>query len=324
MNRRGIRTRSEDFGRIHYNNATDTFSAEIEKVGACLPRTPIAVSWIIIGGCNLRCIHCYGNQEELPREMLSTQQCFEICQRLADAEVMRVVISGGEPLLRDDIFDIIQHLLHSGISVVLGTNGTYITNHNISALVDCTRVEVSLDGATEITNNAIRPGRSRSGNAWLETMNAINMCLSAGINLRVLTALNRQNQVEIIQIAKRLYEEGVRDWGLSWTVSAGRARHIFNELKPDTGVILEGLNAARSMFPDMLIRYSDRVSKPMSRFYSLVLPNGQFATEDVDLGQKVMFGSLLSREIKEMWNSDNFVLEQHFQKWIGDRIVRCP
>jgi len=324
MNKRGVKVRNEDFGRIHYDHATDIFSAECDKVSQFLPRTPIAVSWIIIGGCNLQCIHCYGNQEELPREMLSTRQCFEICQRLADAEVMRVVISGGEPLLRDDIFDIIQHLLHADISVVLGTNGTYITNQNVSSLVDCTRVEISLDGATEKTNNAIRPGRTSSGNAWLETMGAIKLCLDARVNLRVLTALNRQNQTEIVQIAQRLYDEGVRDWGLSWTVSAGRARFIFQELKPDSEVILEGLNTARSMFPDMSIRYSDRVSKPMSRFYSLILPNGQFATEDVDLGRKVMFGSLLNREIREMWNSDNFALEQHFLKWVGDRIVRNP
>jgi MoaA/NifB/PqqE/SkfB family radical SAM enzyme len=141
--------------------------------------------------------------------------------------------------------------------------------------------------------------------------------------LRVLTAINRQNQTEIVQIAQCLYEAGVRDWGLSWTVSAGRARFVFQELKPDSKVILEGLNAVRAMFPDMVIRYSDRVSKPMSRFYSFILPNGQFATEDVDLGQKVMFGSLLDRKISEMWNSNNFALDQHFQKWIGDRIVKC-
>lgn len=321
----GIITRHEPFGFVYYNFTTDTFSAEVTREVSLVPQSPIGIAWVILGGCNLRCIHCYGNQEELPRMIMSTQQCFAICRKIADAKVMRVVISGGEPLMRDDIFDIIQFLQHCGVSVVLGTNGTYVTNENVSYLKTCTRVEISLDGADQITNNKIRPSRIKYGDAWQETMEAIKLCLNAGVNLRVITTLNQSNQDKIPQIARLLYEMGVRDWALSWTVSGGRARFIYDQLRPDGDIIRAGVEESRILFPDMTIRYSDRVSnKPMSRFYSLILPNGQFATEDVEQGKKISFGSLLDREICDMWTDENFSRLQHFEKWIGNRVIkRC-
>jgi len=204
---------------------------------------------------------------------------------------------------------------------VLGTNGTYIQPENVDSLLLCTRVEISLDAATPELNNLIRPSRVKDGDAWRETMQAIKMCLNAGVNLRVLTALNSQNQNHIVGIASVLHSLGVNDWALSWTIPAGRARSNYKDFVPDRNVVEMGVADARRIYPTMQIRYTDRITTTFSRFYCLILPDGQLATEDLDLGVKIEYGSLLHNDISSLWTKYNFNLEQHFRKWVGDRII---
>ncbi|MBY0473198.1 radical SAM protein [Patescibacteria group bacterium] len=311
--------RDEIWGRVIYNRQNDEFSAEVMNGDQPLPSSPIGIGWVIVGGCNLKCIHCYGNVEELPSVVLSTNECLTIAERIIEARVMRVVISGGEPLLRDDIFSIVQKLVDGGVSVVLGTNGSFIEQENVESLRVCTRVEISLDAATSELNNRIRPSRQRRGNAWQETLQAIKLYVKHNINLRVLTALNVWNQSQIVEMSAVLNDLGVRDWALSWTIPAGRARSIYQQLRPEQDVINEGVQKARRAYPSMSIRYSYRESD-FNRFYCLILPDGQIATEDVSLGTKITFGSLLEQPIATAWNCNNYNLPHHFEKWVGGRL----
>ena len=311
--------RSETWGNLLYNFEGDTFSATVISGQKPIPSSPIGIAWLIIGGCNLKCVHCYGNAEELSKVVLSTNEAFHIVDKIIAARVMRVVICGGEPLLRDDIFEIIERLVNGGVSVVLGTNGSFITSENVQRLKICTRVEISLDGSTSELNNKIRPSRVRNGNAWQETVRALQLCLKHDVRLRVLTAINSQNQGEIVQIANRLDNVGVYDWALSWTIPAGRARFVFDKLRPTEEVVEENVLKAKSNYPKMTIRYSHR-KEDFTRFYCLILPDGQIGTEDFALNDKVMFGSLLKQSIQSVWNVENYNLQHHFEKWVGNRI----
>lgn len=149
--------RKESWVFIRYNYKNDEFSAEILQGQKPTPCSPIGIGWIIIGGCNLKCIHCYGNIEQLPNIVLSTTDCLFIADKIIEANIMRVTISGGEPMLRDDIFCIIQKFYDNNISIILGTNGTFIQKENVCNLQMCTRVEISLDANTHDLNNRIRP-----------------------------------------------------------------------------------------------------------------------------------------------------------------------
>lgn len=311
--------RDETWGKLLYSFKDDSFSATVISGQKPILSSPIGIGWLIIGGCNLKCVHCYGNAEELPKIVLSTNEAFRIVDKIIEAKVMRVVISGGEPLLRDDIFAIIERLVDGGVSVVLCTNGSFITNENINRLKICTRVEISLDGSTRELNNRIRPSRQRNGNAWHETMRALRLCVKHDIRLRVLTAINSQNQGDILQIADQLYGIGVRDWALSWTIPAGRARFIFDKLQPTKEIVAESVFGARKAYPDMTIRYSRRGSD-FNRFYCLILPDGQMGTEDFLANGKIVFGSLLEQSIQSVWNVENYNLRHHFEKWVGDRV----
>lgn len=312
--------REEPWGFLYYNYKNDEFSAEILQGEEPIPYSPIGIGWIIIGGCNLKCVHCYGNIEQLPNIMLSTTDCLFIADRIIEANIMRVTISGGEPMLRDDIFRIIQKFYDNNISIILGTNGTFIQKENVNNLQMCTKVEISLDANTRNLNNRIRQSRQKSGNAWDEAINAITLCVDHKINLRVLTALNSLNQNSLLGMASLLEYLGVKDWGISWTIPAGRAFPIYDWLKPNEKIIENNLVQIRQMHPSMNIRYSNRTLPKFNKFYCLILPDGQIGTEDINLGRKIYFGSIFTNPISLLWNDQNYNLKRHFEKWVGDRI----
>jgi molybdenum cofactor biosynthesis enzyme MoaA len=310
--------RQEHWGSIRYDFARDEFSAEVRPGTIPLPTSPIGLGWIVIGGCNKHCIHCYGNAEQLPRQILPTADCLAIADRIAEANVMRVTLSGGEPMLRDDLPKIVASLHNHGISVILGTNGSKISEMNVADLLICTRVEISLDGSKRETNNKIRLSRACDGDSWAETIAAISLCLRAGVAVRVLTTINAYNQDQLVEMAGLLTGLGVTDWALSWTLRAGRAVQNWDRLCPDERRVLQQMSLIRRSYPMLQLRYSNR--SKYNKYYCLILPDGQIATEDVMLGKKIQMGSLVGTPIAEFWNEAHYNLDQHFRKWVGRRI----
>lgn len=309
--------RTEGWGRISYDTARDEFLAEVLPGMAPVPEAPIGVGWLVIGACDKACIQCYGNVEELPKKSLTTDQCLEVVKRLGEANVLRVVISGGEPTLRKDVFVIIRALTDLGISTILGTNGAYVSPQNVRSLLSCTRVEISVDAPAQELNDRIRPSR-HTGSSWRDAWTAIDLCIAEGARVRVLTALNSLNENCIGDMARVLAERGVYDWAISWTIPAGRARRKYEDLRPRGPAIAEQVERARQAHPDLNIRYSSRIVT-YDRFYFLILPDGQVATQHLH-GTKEAFGSALEQPIRDFWNTKNFNLEAHFSKWIGGRI----
>lgn len=314
-----IAVRQEAWGKLLYDADKDEFSAEVLPGHQAIPKAPIGIGWVIVGGCNAKCGICYGNDEELPRGHLALRDAFKLVNALKEAEIMRVVISGGEPLMYPRIFDVIDALVESKISVVLGTNGTFLSNLNAHRLAKCTRVEISLDAADRALNNQLRPSRL-DGDSWQESITAIKSCLSLNIRVRVLTTVTRLNQNQLMRMADLMYEIGVTDWAISWVVPAGRAKHQYEKLRPDEAVIQNELAQIRRYCPGINVRYSSRAPDRYDRFYFLLLPNGQIATEDMARGKKASYGSALEVPILSTWTAQNFDIEAHFDKWVAGRV----
>lgn len=94
------------------------------------------VSWNTTNACNLYCAHCYrGSGEEAAGE-LTTAEGMTLIEDIARAGFQIMIFSGGEPLLRPDIFDLIHHAREVGLRPVLGTNGTLLTLETARALKD--------------------------------------------------------------------------------------------------------------------------------------------------------------------------------------------
>jgi len=125
---------------------------------------PFMVVWDFTHRCNLRCAHCYQDaQKALPRE-LDTEEAKHLIEELADAGVVVIAFSGGEPLMRKDFFEVAAHACRNDIYVALATNGPLITPEMAGRIRDAgiEYMEISVDGKDAESHDAVRASRARS------------------------------------------------------------------------------------------------------------------------------------------------------------------
>jgi heme b synthase len=153
--------------------------------------------WETTAGCNLECIHCrrLDVSKELMKNDMTTAEAFEFLDRLADFAQPILVLSGGEPLFRPDIFDIAAHARDRGLVVALATNGTLITETVAQKIVasGIRRVAISIDGADEITHDSFRKQHG-SLNAAL---NGFRHLKKLGMSLQINCTVTKHNVHQI-------------------------------------------------------------------------------------------------------------------------------
>jgi len=189
-------------------------------------KKPVVV-WNAGRRCNLRCVHCYSHSrdQEYSGE-LAHEEGLRLIDNLADFGVPVLLFSGGEPLMRERIMDLIAHTRQRGLRAVLSTNGTLITKGAASQLKDLglSYVGVSLDGLEE-TNDRFRgvPG------AFRQAMNGIANCMSAGIKVGLRFTINRRNVQDIGGIFDLIAREGIPRACFYHLVYAGRGSKLIAE-----------------------------------------------------------------------------------------------
>ncbi|UCB56956.1 MAG: radical SAM protein [Candidatus Omnitrophota bacterium] len=119
---------------------------------------PESVSLVITDKCNLRCKTCeYWNQKSKDKNFLSLQDCEELFSELAGCGVRQIQFTGGEPLLRPDLFSIFHAAKSNGLEITLLTNGTLINEKNCEAIVDLVdSINISLDSPHSEVHDSIR------------------------------------------------------------------------------------------------------------------------------------------------------------------------
>jgi heme b synthase len=169
---------------------------------------PRLIFWETTEGCNLRCIHCRATAAPTrsPDE-LSTEESLALVDQIASLGQPILVLSGGEPLYRPDIFQIASHASGRGLRVALATNGTLVTPQVARRIKDSgiRRVSVSLDGATEETHDDFRaiPGSFR------QALRGIGNLKEVGVGLQINTTIARHNYREAPQIMELALKLGV-------------------------------------------------------------------------------------------------------------------
>ena len=126
---------------------------------ATQPYKPRLVFWEVTKGCNLRCIHCRATATELASPTdLPTARALDIISQISEFANPILVLSGGEPLYRTDIFQLASYATQRGLRVALATNGTLVTKEIARKVVDSgvKRVSISLDGANAQTHDTFR------------------------------------------------------------------------------------------------------------------------------------------------------------------------
>lgn len=183
------------------------------------PPGPVVI-WNLVRRCNLTCKHCYSisADKDFPGE-LSTAEVYAVMDDLKRFGVPVLILSGGEPLLRGDIFAIARHAKEMGFYVGLSSNGTLIGKNNIDAIVDTSfdYVGVSLDGIGATHDHF----RRRDG-AFDAALAGIRQCKTRGIKVGLRFTLTQDNSAELPQLLKLLDDEGLDKFYLSHLNYAGR------------------------------------------------------------------------------------------------------
>ena len=200
---------------------------------------PYVVSWNLTYRCNLACEHCYldagPNKVKLPafsdRSELSTEQCCRVIDEIAAfAPECVTILTGGEPLLRRDILEIIRYGVSKGLWVVVGTNGVKVTE-TLAQLLQTEGVRglaLSLDALDAERHDGFR----RVKGAWENTVEGAKILTRVGLPFIVQTTVGAHNRQELAEIAAFAHDElGAKVWNLYFLVPSGRGAFV-SDLAP--------------------------------------------------------------------------------------------
>ncbi len=183
------------------------------------PPGPVVI-WNLIRRCNLACKHCYSisADHEFGGE-LETSEIYTVMDDLKSFRVPVLILSGGEPLLRPDIFDISRRAKAMGFYTGLSSNGTLITEENIGdiAAIGYDYVGISLDGIGSVHDHF----RRKEG-AFDQSIRAVRLCRDAGIKIGIRFTMTRDNAEQLPQLLDLMEEENIDKFYFSHLNYAGR------------------------------------------------------------------------------------------------------
>ncbi len=203
-------------------------------------RRPV-VAWNISRTCNLKCVHCYTDSEAKKYEgELSTEEGKALIDDLAAFGIPALLFSGGEPLMRQDLFELVAHAISLGIRPTLSTNGTLITGEVARRIKDLgfTYVGVSLDGIDEI-NDTFRGKEGAFQKAMAGFRNLKQVSQRVGLRL----TLTRHNYQDLHGIFDFIEAEGIDRACFYHLVYSGRGKEsddlTHEETRDALDIILE-------------------------------------------------------------------------------------
>ena len=189
---------------------------------------PRLVAWEVTRSCNLNCVHCRAASKRGPYPgELDARESFEILEQIAATAQPIVILTGGEPLLREDIFDLAAHGTRLGLRMVMATNGTLVTPQ-VAEQIESSgikRVSISLDGAGAAEHDRFRqvPG------AFDASMKGIECLKEAGVEFQINTTVTKQNRNQVQDILDLALKIGAVAHHLFLLVPTGRAKDMADQ-----------------------------------------------------------------------------------------------
>jgi radical SAM protein with 4Fe4S-binding SPASM domain len=193
---------------------------------------PHVVAWNLTRRCNLECAHCYiaaGPRESATSE-LATSECLRIVDELlAVNPAPMLILSGGEPLLRDDLTEIARYASSRGATVVVGTNGTLLSDERISALKEAgvRGVAVSIDSLRPSYHDNFRHGKGSLD----DTIAAIARLRAQRLDFIIQTTATKGNRAELERVAAWAADQGAMAFNCYFLVATGRGAGL-SDLAP--------------------------------------------------------------------------------------------
>jgi len=218
-----------DWLRYGEGSGGETRGGTVPKSAA--ERRPVVV-WNATRACNLRCLHCYSDSDSHEAdEELTTDEARQMLRDLTQFGIPALLFSGGEPLLRRDLFDLAEHARSLGLRCTLSTNGTLITERMAGAIRQAgfTYVGISLDGIGEINDYF----RGRRG-AFRRAMRGFRNCAAVGVRVGLRMTLTRHNVANLSDIFDFIEREQIARACFYHLAYSGRGSSLLaDDLSPE-------------------------------------------------------------------------------------------
>ncbi len=226
-------------------------------------RRPV-VFWNLTDRCNLSCTHCYSRSEpgSPTGEELTTAEALAFIDDLAVSGVPLVIFTGGEPLLRADLWELADYCRSKRIKTALSTNGSLITA-DVAQKIKACGIEyagISLDGATALIHDRFR----NSPGAFDRAIAAFACCQEAGVRCGVRVTLTKENQDDLGSLIDLARKIGASRFCLYWLVPCGRASDAYDRLQ------LTALNVMRAL--TLLYRKAQAIPAEEMEFLTVDAP----------------------------------------------------
>jgi AdoMet-dependent heme synthase len=185
---------------------------------------PFLAIWEVTQACDLACLHCRAAAQPLRHPMeLTTDEGKGLIDQIAAMNVPVFVLTGGDPIKRPDLFELIAHARKVGVRVSLTPSATPLLTREIVVRLKeagLARLAVSLDGASAATHDSFR-GMAGS---FARTLNAISWANEAGLPVQINTTFSRRNIAEMDEIAALVESLRITLWSVFFLVPTGRGK----------------------------------------------------------------------------------------------------
>ena len=185
---------------------------------------PFLAIWEVTQACDLACVHCRASAQPNRHPMeLSTEEGKNLIEQIAEMQVPVFVLTGGDPIKRPDLFELIAHARSVGVRVSLTPSATPLLTRDIVVRLkeaDLARLAVSMDGASAATHDAFR-GLSGS---FARTLDAVRWANEAGLPVQINTTFSRRNIGEIDSLVALIESLKITLWSVFFLVPTGRGK----------------------------------------------------------------------------------------------------
>jgi mycofactocin radical SAM maturase len=190
---------------------------------------PICLTWELTYACNLACVHCLSSSGRRDPDELTTAEATAVLDELRDLQVFYINLGGGEPMVRRDFFDLVEHAIGNRIGVKFSTNGAFLDAANARRLaaLDYLDVQISLDGLDATTNDAVRGDGS-----YATARAAMDHLAAAGFGAFKISVVVTRHNVDQLDGFKALAEGYGAQLRVTRLRPSGRGADSWPELHP--------------------------------------------------------------------------------------------
>ncbi len=283
---------------------------------------PITIFLLTTQKCNLRCLHCLNHSSKensmIPIIELDTEYIMPAIDEIFDHGGFVIKITGGEPFLRPDIFDILHYIDSKPINTIIFSNGLLIDDNVVNKLKQLkhSRVRISIDGV-ENTNDKIR-GKGSFNAAY----NALKKLLLCGVNCEISYTVTSINYLEIEALSNilknnklncKIYLNLIKIVGNTLNhndliIPKEMTEHVFNEVKRQ---INNDIQISYNPFTDLYLKvFGDFYKCPAGRMSLSIGSNGDvFACGLFSGDRSLLCGNIMETNLRTLWKSDpmNFI-----------------